>query len=165
MAIEQQNQQQYGDENVYMCFTIPHLQALKEQFATYIDSNGDERASMEEVLSYLRKYNPDVTPRQVREFIARRDKDGDGSVDFIPDYLMEVSSPDFDVATAKEWFSLEDTNGDGYVTRDELINIATKVGMPPEEARQTVNGFYMAADANGDGKLSWTEYQPLFTEK
>ncbi|WAR28001.1 CALM-like protein, partial [Mya arenaria] len=108
-----------------MCSTLPHLQALKEQFATYIDRNGDERSSMEEVLSYLRKYDTDVTPRQVREFIARIDKDGDGSVDFIPDYLMEVSSPDFDVAIAKEWFSLEDTNGDGYVTREELINIAT----------------------------------------
>ncbi|WAR28000.1 hypothetical protein MAR_013704, partial [Mya arenaria] len=52
--------------------------------------------------------------------------ESDGSADYIPDYLMEVSSPDFDVATAKEWFSLEDTNGDGYVIRDELINIATK---------------------------------------
>ena len=52
---------------------------------------------------------------------------GDGSVDFIPDYLMEVSSPDFDLATAKEWFALEDTNADGFVSRDELVNIATKV--------------------------------------
>ena len=80
---------------------------------------------------------------------------GDGSVDFIPDYLMEVSSPDYGTNTAREWFDLEDTNGDGFVTRDELINIATNVGMSREEAEQTAIGYYMSADQNGDGKLSW----------
>lgn len=68
---------------------------------------------------------------------------------------MEVSSPDFDLNTAKEWFGLEDTNGDGYVSRDELIAIAVKVGMPREEAERTAIGYYMSADQNGDGKLSW----------
>ena len=80
---------------------------------------------------------------------------GDGSVDFIPDYLMEVSSPDYGTNTAREWFDLEDTNGDGFVTRDELIKIATNVGMSREEAEQTAIGYYMSADQNGDGKLSW----------
>ncbi|XP_045202119.1 uncharacterized protein LOC123555585 [Mercenaria mercenaria] len=154
-----------GPQDQEMCFTIPHLQALKEQFASYIDTNRDERASKEEILDYLKKYNPTTTPEQVEKFIARRDKDGDGSVDFIPDYLMEVSSPDFDLNTAKEWFDLEDTNGDGYVSRDELIAIAVKVGMPREEAERTAVGYYMSADQNGDNKLSWEEYKPLFLAK
>lgn len=148
-----------------MCFTIPHLQALKEQFASYIDTNGDGRASHDEIMDYLKKYNPATTAEQVEKFIARRDKDGDGSVDFIPDYLLEVSSPDFDLNTAREWFELEDTNGDGYVSRDELIDIALKVGMSQEEAEQTAIGYYMSADRNGDGKLSWEEYKPLFLAK
>jgi len=50
--------------------------ALKEQFARYIDTNRDERASKREILAYLRKYNPAVTDQQVTDFIARRDKDG-----------------------------------------------------------------------------------------
>lgn len=50
--------------------------ALKEQFASYIDTNRDERASQEEILDYLKKYNPTTTPEQVEKFIARRDKDG-----------------------------------------------------------------------------------------
>ena len=80
---------------------------------------------------------------------------GDGSVDFIPDYLMEVSDPDFDLNTAKEWFTLEDTNGDGHVSAKELIEIALKVGMPRSEAENTVAGYYMSADRNGDEQLSW----------
>ncbi|KAL4219968.1 hypothetical protein ACF0H5_020379 [Mactra antiquata] len=145
-----------------MCFTIDHLKALKDQFAGYIDSNGDERASKDEILTYLQHYKPTIKDDQVTDFIARRDKDGDGSVDFIPDYLMEVSSPNFDLNTAREWFDLEDTNGDGFVSRDELISIATRVGMPPEEAERTAMGYYMSADQNNDGQLSWEEYKPLF---
>jgi len=145
-----------------MCFTISHLQALKGQFAGYIDSNGDEKATKEEILNYLQNYKPSITDKQVTEFISRRDKDGDGSVDFIPDYLMEVSSPNFDMNTANEWFNLEDTDGDGYVSRDELINIAIRVGMPQEEAERTAMGYYMSADQDGDGRLSWEEYKPLF---
>ena len=80
---------------------------------------------------------------------------GDGSVDFIPDYLMEISDPDYDVKAAQEWFHLEDTNGDGEITTRELLNIARKVGMSEAEAEQTVLGYYMSADKNGDGKLSW----------
>lgn len=75
---------------------------------------------------------------------------------------MEVSSPNFDLNTAKEWFNLEDTNGDGYVSRDELINIAIRVGMPPEEAKRTAMGYYMSADQDGDGQLSWEGKNGMF---
>lgn len=68
---------------------------------------------------------------------------------------MEVSSPDYSQRTAKEWFNLEDVNQDGYVSKDELLKIALNVGMNMEEAEQTVLGYYMRADENGDGKLEW----------
>jgi len=158
--------EQWGQENhpkQEMCYTIPHLQALKSQFAEYIDSNGDEKASRDEILDYLQKYNPTTSQEQLDNFIRRRDMDGDGSVDFIPDYLMEVSSPDYDLKTAQEWFELEDTNGDNEVSARELMAIAVKVGMTKEEAKKAVLGYYMSADTNGDGKLSWEEYKPLFT--
>ena len=75
---------------------------------------------------------------------------------------MEVSSPDYGTNAAREWFDLEDTNGDGYVSRDELIKIATNVGMSQEEAEQTAIGYYMSADQNGDGKLSWEGKHSLY---
>lgn len=145
-------------------FTVPQLQALKEQFRNYIDKNGDEKASFQEVYEYLQKYNPDISIKKVKDFMKRRDINGDGSVDFVPDYLLEVSSPDYAKNTAREWFELEDTNGDGLVSRDELIKIAVNVGMPREEAEQTAVGYYMSADRNGDGKLTWKEYSRLYSE-
>ncbi|KAL5004723.1 hypothetical protein ScPMuIL_018179 [Solemya velum] len=143
------------------CFSIPHLEALKHQFIDYIDKNGDGHASFEEVEDYLHNYNPEVNREQIDEFIARRDNDGNGVIDFIPDYIMEVSSPDYSQRTAKEWFNLEDVNQDGYVSKDELLKIALNVGMNMEEAEQTVLGYYMRADENGDGKLEWNEYKTL----
>ena len=56
---------------------------------------------------------------------------------------------------AKEWFQLEDTNHDGYVSRDELVNIAQNIGMSHQEALQTAQGYYMIADTNRDNSLSW----------
>jgi Ca2+-binding EF-hand superfamily protein len=81
---------------------------------------------------------------------------GDGSVNFIPDYLMEVSEPDYSTQTAREWFSLEDSNNDGFVSQDELIKIAVNIGMSMEEARQTAVGYYMSADMDGDNQLNWS---------
>lgn len=80
---------------------------------------------------------------------------GNGVIDFIPDYLTEVMSPTYGLSKAKEWFQLEDSNRDGYVSRDELIQIALNVGFPPEEAEDAVDMFYMSGDVNGDRKLNW----------
>lgn len=80
---------------------------------------------------------------------------GDGDVDFIPDYVSEISAPNYSVSMAKEWFQLEDTNHDRYVSRDELVNIAQNIGMSPQEALQTAQGYYMIADMNGDNRLNW----------
>ncbi|KAK3585616.1 hypothetical protein CHS0354_004527 [Potamilus streckersoni] len=146
------------------CFSVSHLKALKEQFQNYIDKDHDGKASFDEMYAYLLKYSPSVTKETVEEFLAKRDKDGDGSVDFIPDYLLEISAPDYDTATAMEWFQLEDLNNDGFVSKDELIKIAMNVGMPRQEAEQTAMGYYMSADQNGDSRLSWEEYLPLYTQ-
>ncbi|KAJ8310428.1 hypothetical protein KUTeg_012293 [Tegillarca granosa] len=48
----------------------------KAQFSTFIDQNNDGKASESEVRSYLQKYNPDVTDEQIRDFLIRRDTDG-----------------------------------------------------------------------------------------
>lgn len=56
---------------------------------------------------------------------------------------------------AKEWFELEDSNHDGYVSRDELVNIAQNIGMSPREALETAEGYYMIADVDGDHRLTW----------
>ncbi|XP_033760536.1 calmodulin-like [Pecten maximus] len=147
-----------------ICFGLDQLEAYKDQFSTFIDHNNDGKASFDEIKHYLQKYNNKVTDDQVRSFLLRRDTNGDGEVDFIPDYLTEMATPNYSATTAREWFDLEDADQDGYVTKDELIAIARNIGMSPEKAEETANGYYMGADTNGDRQLDWKEYSSLFAE-
>ncbi|XP_052105427.1 calmodulin-like [Mytilus californianus] len=147
----------------HVCFDVRQLVAFKAQFTAFIDKDNDGRASFKEIKSYLQKYDPDVTEKRVQDFVVRRDTNGDGDVDFIPDYLSEISAPNYSASMAKEWFELEDSNHDGYVSRDELVNIAQNIGMSPREALETAEGYYMIADVNGDHRLTWNEYVTLFT--
>lgn len=66
-----------------------------------------------------------------------------------------MSLPDYTIEGATEWFDLEDSNHDGVVSRAELLRIAQNVGLGEEEAAQTVDGYYMDADMNGDNVLDW----------
>lgn len=146
-----------------VCFDVRQLEAFKAQFTAFIDKDNDGRASFDEIKNYLQKYDPDVTDKRVQDFLMRRDSNGDGDVDFIPDYLAEISSPNYSVSMAQEWFNLEDTNHDGFVSLKELVNIAENIGMSPGEALETAQGYYMIADVDGDQRLNWKEYITLFT--
>ena len=56
---------------------------------------------------------------------------------------------------ASEWFALEDSDADGYVSRRELMHIAQHLGMTPQEADASVSSYYMTVDADGDDRLSF----------
>ncbi|XP_062592323.1 uncharacterized protein LOC134253757 [Saccostrea cucullata] len=148
-------------ENDAGCVSIQQLEVFQSQFYNSVDKNQDGKASFEEVKDYLSKYNPVIKDSEIGKFINRRDINGNGIIDFIPDYISEVVSPSYGLSKAKEWFQLEDSNRDGFVSRSELIQIAINVGLSPRDARDTVDMFYMTGDKNGDGKLNWEEYSSV----
>lgn len=80
---------------------------------------------------------------------------GDSVIDFIPEYVLDISSPDMSPEAAREWFMLEDRNGDSYVAKSELLTIAENLGMSPDQAEDSVSSYYMSADANKDEQLSF----------
>lgn len=143
------------------CASIQQLEVFQAQFHDSVDKNQDGKATFEEVKRYLAKYNPVIKDSEVERFIARRDVNGNGVIDFVPDYVAEVLSPTYSLNKAKEWFQLEDSNRDGLVSRDELLTIAMNIGMTPKQAAETVDLFYMTGDINGDGKLNWKEYSSV----
>lgn len=144
------------------CLTVTFLTEMKGRFAERIDPNDDGKATFEEVKNYLKNFNPNVNDAQVSKFIRRRDMNGNGVIEFIPEYILDIATPDMTQEAAVEWFSLEDSDGDGYVTRRELMNIAQQLGMSPEQADASVSSYYMAMDTNGDDRLSFDEYKVLY---
>ncbi|XP_076435649.1 neo-calmodulin-like [Babylonia areolata] len=144
------------------CLTVSFLTELKSRFNDRIDPNDDGKATASEVRQYLSKFNPQVSDEQVQSFIRKRDLNGNGIIEFVPEYIMDILSPDLTSDSAEEWFQLEDTDDDGFVSREELMSIAQRLGMSDEQAEESVASYYMSVDEDGDDRLSFDEYRVLY---
>ncbi|KAK7090818.1 hypothetical protein V1264_010569 [Littorina saxatilis] len=144
------------------CLTVTFLTEMKGRFSDRIDPNDDGKATFKEVKSYLSNFNPAVSDAQVSGFITRRDLNGNGRIEFIPEYILDIATPDMTPEAAAEWFSLEDGDADGYVTRRELMRIAQHLGMTPQQADASVSSYYMSVDTDDDDRLSFDEYKVLY---
>jgi len=56
----------------------------------------------------------------------------------------------------KAAFSAMDSNGDGFVTKDELKTMLSSLGEPVEDS--VINEMINVADTNGDGKVDFNEF-------
>lgn len=146
------------DPSDIACVSIPKLVADQNEFRSMVDHNADGKATPMEVKHFFQSFK-DVTDDTVTAFIARRDLNGNGVLDFVPDYVQSLSSGENTLDNAKEWFYLQDTNDDGFVSSDEVHNVAENLGVPPENFQS----YYMAFDNNNDGKLSFDEFKLIYT--
>ena len=64
-----------------------------------------------------------------------------------------------EIATASEFFKLNDTNGDGFITLEEAKAFIAKNGQDWDE---TCQAEFNKCDKNGDGKVSWEEMLAAF---
>lgn len=142
------------------CYGMDKIEALQERFHRFFDLNKDGRATKKEVTNYLMKYDPTVSKSLVEEFIASRDLNKNGMIDFIPEYILAVSQPEVNSMKAREWFTLEDANNDNIITKDDIEKIGLRMGMSNEEIRDSMS-YYALGDENGDGKITWSEYKIL----
>ena len=63
----------------------------------------------------------------------------------------------------KEAFSLFDSNGDGFITAQELSTLMAKLGKKPNEAELT--DMINEIDADGSGTIDFQEFLSLITKK
>ena len=60
------------------------------------------------------------------------------------------------VLELKAAFQQMDTNGDGFVTKDELKAMLSGLGEPVDDS--VVDEMVAVADTNGDGKVDFNEF-------
>ena len=56
----------------------------------------------------------------------------------------------------KAAFTAMDSNGDGFVSKDELKSMLSSLGEPVDDA--VINEMIAVADTNGDGKVDFNEF-------
>ncbi len=105
------------------------------------------------------------------EYLANRifqmfDRDGNGEVGF-DEFMDRVRGLVFgtDRQKLRFVFRLHDHDGDGFITRQELDRVITLslgedgVDVTPQQVMELVNAFYLEADINRDGGISFDEFE------
>lgn len=142
--------------------TPEQVVALKAQFDV-TDLNKDGRITLGEVETLLRRpayaHLDEVERQRILASYARVDVDGNG-VDFDEFLTMWTEQSDPRAEYRKVFDSL-DLDGDGSLTAEDFRRAAALEGSP--FTQEEADSMIRAADANGDGKVSFDEYYSILT--
>jgi len=127
-----------------------------------IDKSGDGKVSKEEIVEACRK-DETLTGYQGRELLKFSEVDEDGSkVVAFPAFYRAITGVKLDQRVSPSilaTFSKLDSDADGYITQTDIqraIASGTKMGKKAQEK-------LFKTDANGDGKISLSEYVAAYT--
>ncbi|XP_075260896.1 uncharacterized protein LOC142352280 [Convolutriloba macropyga] len=148
------------------------MQFSDEQIAQYrsafnlFDQDGDGAISEEELGKMMAQLGQPMSSQELKEFIEEIDIDGNGMVEFNEFLEMMVKkNPSAidgkddrtdDIAIA---FKVFDRNGDGFVTKAELMHVLMSLGenLTEDDVLEIID----EGDKDKDGKLSYAEFRSL----
>jgi Ca2+-binding EF-hand superfamily protein len=138
--------------------SIREKQALNSQYAFLREVESPEHAYYRQTL--LRLTEEGWTLQMVQE--ERKAATDSSFFGFMGSMLKSIGDSDAKDAeeaqpqpmTVDKLFAKLDANGDGELTKDEVIAGADKLGMTPDEAA----AMFVSMDTNGSGKLSKDEF-------
>ncbi len=96
-----------------------------------------------------------------RQLVAAVDGNGDGLVTF-DEFIMLVEPRPVGLdneADIREAFSIMDTDGDGHISRRELLAALRR--HEADEATAEADAILAVADTDGDGRLGFDEFRKL----
>ncbi|WP_293958832.1 EF-hand domain-containing protein [Sneathiella sp.] len=97
--------------------SVEEMTIRKKEFFDKLDVDGSGSISMEEAKAFRQKKHEDRKERHSARLMELLDADGNGT----------VSSDEFAAASTKR-FEAADSNGDGVLSADELLNLRPKKG-------------------------------------
>ncbi|XP_072319785.1 calcineurin subunit B type 1-like [Eucyclogobius newberryi] len=136
----------------------PDVRRLDKRFKK-LDLDDSGELSVDEFMSLPELQQNPLVQRVIDIF----DKDGNGEVDF-NEFIQGVLQ--FSVRGTKEQrlrfaFRIYDVDDDGFISNQELFQVLkTMVGSNLEDVQlqQIVNKSIVSADADGDGRVSYSEF-------
>lgn len=144
-------------------FSAEELDELRQIFEFY-DIDSSKTMDLSELNMALRALGYNASENEVQDLASLMDVDGDMTMDFsefcmIVEFMKEDKGFEEELRDA---FRCIDTNGDGYVTAEELLDLLMTQGntMSLKEASELIR----FVDKNGDGRLDYEEFMRVILE-
>ncbi|CAB4014340.1 calmodulin 1 [Paramuricea clavata] len=135
---------------------------VQEAFDLF-DKNRDGTISVKELREAMNQAGHDATEEMVKNMLKSHDKDENGvlSIDEFEAFLKKDNSVNY--AELREAFDLFDINGNGYISKDELIQAMKKMGENLSD--KEIGTMIRKADINKDGQVSFEEFKRMMAPK
>jgi len=132
-------------------------QELQASFRAFSNHNTN-RITRESLKKWCHKNN--VSTRYIDQFIKKFDDNADAEVDF-PEFVRYYMREEIE-----EQFKQYDLNGDGQITRKELMTVLRTMGVNDnEELQSTAFALMKSVDDNHDGAISYAEFADHFVKQ
>jgi len=144
--------------------TEDQIEEFKEAFALF-DKDGDGTISVDELGIVMRSLGRNLSKEDLMVMIAEVDEDGSGEIEF-PEFLRLIVSKmqnTDSVDEMREAFLVFDRDKSGSVSASELKHVMNNLG--EQVTDEEVEEMIKAADADGDGELSFDDFLQFIQNK
>ena len=137
---------------------------LQKQFKDW-DTNGDGVLSREEIINGYKKTYGKVDVNEIDNMIKSIDLDGNGVIDY-NEFLACSINKDIIIRNdnLRICFNDFDTDGSGTISLNEITNIFKRGKEDDNEDLEAFKRIIKEADENGDGEISFEEFQDIMNK-
>ena len=137
---------------------------LQKQFKDW-DTNGDGVLSREEIINGYKKTYGKVDVNEIDNMIKSIDLDGNGVIDY-NEFLACSINKDKIIRNdnLRICFNEFDTDGSGTISLNEITNIFKRGKEDDNEDLEAFKKIIKDADENGDGEISFEEFQDIMNK-
>ncbi|KMS95385.1 hypothetical protein BVRB_008780 [Beta vulgaris subsp. vulgaris] len=131
------------------------IKGLKEMFNN-IDTDRSGTITLEELKEGLARLGSKLTESEIKQLMDAADVDKNGTIDYKEFITATMHRHRLDKEeNMYKTFLYFDKDGSGYITREELRQAMTKVGMGDES---TIDEILNDVDTNKDGRINYEEF-------
>lgn len=135
---------------------------VQEAFKLF-DKDKDGRVTRQEIVDLINSLGGDPDCPHAQELLRASDENANGSVDqtefmeLWKSFKAKVDEEDDTEEDIQSAFKTYDIDGDGYITKDEMVTAITRMGFV-ENKEEEASKCLKEMDLDGDGKVSYAEF-------